>query len=226
MTHGSRENEASPPAGFVDMSLQPSDAIRSRDLERASPSESSDGQEAVVVLGYREQEQVFADELQRRMDAGITLYHNSEASHLFLAGGPTPEVGIPESLPMESYALVHGVSPNAIYREESSTSTKENAYYLWQLIESAALPINRLWIVTSAYHQYRAEFVFERTFPDKFGITIGNVCDGEWADSVWETEREKLQAEQEFFTNLQSCTPPAIGDALGTDADVPLSIPE
>lgn len=56
---------------------------------------------------------------------------------------------------MYRYLVSHGIDAARLYKEEQSTSTRENLYYSCLLIEEQGLSPS-LAIVTSDYHEYRA----------------------------------------------------------------------
>lgn len=94
--------------------------------------------------------------------------------HIVLAGGGEGET--PIAVPMRQFLLCTGVPAEVISLETTSNNTRENAQYTRRLLEERQLlrPPNRLVLLTSDYHMFRARRVFEkaglavapRPFPD------------------------------------------------------------
>lgn len=65
---------------------------------------------------------------------------------------------------METLLVRSGVQPGCIFQEAQSTSTFENASYVKDLLERRGLlkPTLRVVILTSDYHSWRADRVFEK----------------------------------------------------------------
>lgn len=99
-----------------------------------------------------------SDALVARTRKAVELFGQGLAPRLALTGG-IGDWGPAESVVAERLAVEWGVPPSAIVREETSTSTEENASELLRTIGDV-----RLLVVTDRYHVLRCERVFGRYF--------------------------------------------------------------
>ena len=56
---------------------------------------------------------------------------------------------------MFNWLTARGIDPERLYLEESSTSTRENLLFSYQVIEQNGLE-SRVTLITNDFHQYRA----------------------------------------------------------------------
>jgi uncharacterized SAM-binding protein YcdF (DUF218 family) len=101
-----------------------------------------------------------SDALVARTREAVALYRAGVAPRIALTGG-VGDWGPAESVVAERLAVGWGVPPDAILREETSTSTEENAAELRRRIGNA-----RVVVVTDRYHALRCERVFGRYFDE------------------------------------------------------------
>jgi len=90
------------------------------------------------------------------------LYHQGVASYLLVSGGSVPYIGesVPESEQMAELLVMLGVPNDAIWYETKSRNTYENAFYSHEFLEE--MDINRIVLVTSAFHMPRSVMLFEQ----------------------------------------------------------------
>jgi uncharacterized SAM-binding protein YcdF (DUF218 family) len=113
-----------------------------------------------VVLGAR----VYADgrpsdALVDRVRVGVELLRAGEATALLLSGG-SPDGRPTEAEVMRQLALSLGAPPGALWLEERSRSTFENAVECARLL--AARRVEAVWLVTCDFHVARATAHFRR----------------------------------------------------------------
>lgn len=88
------------------------------------------------------------------------LFHASKAPLILLTGGSNPEhSATSEAEAMAQFIQDLGVSPEAILLERRSRNTTENVKHSAEIL--AERGINRILLVTSAYHMPRAKTLFE-----------------------------------------------------------------
>lgn len=90
------------------------------------------------------------------------LYQKGVADHILLSGGSIPWLDPDPSSPAEEMASLLsmlGIPERALWLEEQSHNTYENAYYCRQILEDKG--IQRIILVTSAMHMPRAVKLFE-----------------------------------------------------------------
>lgn len=121
-----------------------------------------------------------------RTSEAVSLYQRGWAPVLIFSGAAADISGPSNALAMKRYAVENGVPENAIVIEEFSQTTAENAVNTSIFIKKQ--DIKRVVLVTSAYHQRRAEL--------EFGIRLGNdvvivnhpvATDNQWTKYWWTT---------------------------------------
>lgn len=89
------------------------------------------------------------------------LYHQGVAAHILVSGGTIPwqaERTTPAE-DMTQLLMMLGVPEDAVWQEDQSQNTYENALYSRQFLDSK--DIDRILLVTSAMHMPRAVGLFE-----------------------------------------------------------------
>lgn len=84
-----------------------------------------------------------------------------------VSGGPSPPSPVTPAAAMRDYLICQGVPRDAVYMDEQSRSTRENALYVKQI--AGGWPDRKV-LLTSDYHMYRARRVFE-----KAGIAVSTL---------------------------------------------------
>ena len=120
-----------------------------------SATNSPDKNATVVVLGCRVYGEVPSLSLVERLDAAYEYLVEKEDAICILSGGQGAGENISEAECMYRYLTERGIAKERLYKEENSTSTRENLLYSKELIEKHGLS-QEIAIVTSEYHQYRA----------------------------------------------------------------------
>lgn len=92
-----------------------------------------------------------------RLVHAVSLYKAGRAPRIVLSGGSRPG-GRPEAQLMREILEVMGVPAEAMLTEEASRDTYENARFSQTVL--AGKGVNRILLVTSAYHMRRAEALF------------------------------------------------------------------
>lgn len=90
----------------------------------------------------------------------IKLYNDGWAPKLIFSGAAQDKTGPSNAEAMRKYAIANGVPINDILLEETSVNTEENAANTRELIRENKL--QRIILVTSAYHQRRASLEFSK----------------------------------------------------------------
>ena len=112
----------------------------------------------VVVLGCRVYGERASLSMQERLEAAYEYLAEHEDSVCVLSGGKGDGENITEAECMYRYLVSKGIAPERLYKEEASTTTRENLLYSMQLIEAEGLhPV--IAIATSEYHEYRAGLI-------------------------------------------------------------------
>lgn len=123
----------------------------------------------VIVLGckvYGERPSIM---LTARLDAALEYLNSNPESACIVSGGKGADELISEAECMYLYLTEHGISPERIYKEDKSTTTRENIAFSYEIIKEHDL--NRdIAIATNNFHEYRAGKI-----ADNFGLNHGAV---------------------------------------------------
>ena len=116
-----------------------------------------------------------------RTDEGIRLFKNGWADALVLAGAAQDKTGLSNAAAMRIQAVDAGVPSSAIYIDEFSETTEQNAENTQNIFTDQGF--KEVILVTSGYHQRRTSLEFEKRAE---GVTILNhplIFDKDW--SLW-----------------------------------------
>lgn len=131
----------------------------------------------VVVLGCRVYGEHPSLSMVERLDAAYDFLVKHEDINCILSGGKGAGENITEAECMYRYLIDKGIDENRLYKEERSTTTRENLLYAKQIIEEYHLKPT-IAIATSDYHVYRAGEVAKalgmeyRAIPGKTAIWL------------------------------------------------------
>ena len=114
----------------------------------------------VVVLGCRVYGERPSLSMQERLTAAYNFLEKNEDSVCILSGGKGPGEDISEAECMYRYLTDRGISPDRLYKEDKSTTTRENLSFSKKIIEDNGLNPT-IAIATSEYHEYRAGKIAE-----------------------------------------------------------------
>lgn len=112
----------------------------------------------VVVLGCRVYGERASLSMVERLDAAVEYLTEHPESKCVLSGGKGEGENISEAECMYRYLVNKGIDASRLYKEEASTTTRENLLFSKQLIGEQNLnPV--VAIATSEYHMYRAGMI-------------------------------------------------------------------
>jgi vancomycin permeability regulator SanA len=116
-----------------------------------------------VVLGYQLEDGEMKPELNGRCDAAAAAARSFPDSILITTGGATgannPE-GHTEAGLMKDYLIEqHGIDAGRIFAETEAMTTLENAVNTFAILKDRG--IDTITLVTSSYHQRRANLLYE-----------------------------------------------------------------
>lgn len=109
----------------------------------------------VIVLGCKVNGTSPSLTLKSRLDAAYEYLSENESANCVVSGGQGPDEGISEAQCMYNYLVNKGIDKSRIYREDKSTSTRENFEFSKNVIETEKLS-DKVVIVTNEFHLYRA----------------------------------------------------------------------
>ncbi len=112
----------------------------------------------VVVLGCRVYGERPSLSMVERLDAAYEFLIENEEAKCVLSGGKGTGENISEAECMYRYLVEKGIDANRLYKEEQSTTTRENLAFSKEIIKEEGLP-TKIAIATSEYHVYRAGLI-------------------------------------------------------------------
>ncbi|RDU37804.1 YdcF family protein [Neobacillus piezotolerans] len=143
--------------------------------------------------------------VQYRLPKAVQLYNEGRAGKILFSGGVTwPGTDFPEAIMLKNEALALGVPEEDILVEDQSLHTKENVLASLVTLDRTFYlhKINRLLVVTTAYHMRRMHLTLKTYMPPWIGYTLCPVKDNNTNDDNWflsdigrnrvETEAQKL----------------------------------
>ncbi len=121
-----------------------------------------------------------------RTAEAIKIYKNGWANKLIFSGAAQDKSGPSNAQAMKKQALSEGIAEGNILIEESAVNTQQNATNTQALIKNNNL--NRIILVTSAYHQKRASLEFQKRAGGELEITNHPVAyDKQWSQNWYLT---------------------------------------
>lgn len=123
----------------------------------------------VVVLGCAVRGGGPSLMLRERLIAAQDYLEETPEAVCVVSGGQGADESISEAQCMYEYLTEHGISPERIYMEDKSTSTRENIKFSAEVIRANGLP-DKMNIVTNEFHEYRAKRIADRQ-----GIETGSI---------------------------------------------------
>lgn len=116
------------------------------------------GGETLIVLGCRVYGENASLSLRERLDAAYEYLVAHPDAYCVVSGGQGTGEDISEAECMYRYLTAKGIDGARIFKEEESTSTRENIAFSMQVIKENGLP-EEIAIATSEYHQYRVSLI-------------------------------------------------------------------
>ncbi|MFY9227983.1 MAG: YdcF family protein [Candidatus Microsaccharimonas sp.] len=158
----------------VSFYLQPNDFIGCADKPQIDAVGCKKADAIVVVSG---------GDTQARTDEAIRLFNDGWAGALVLSGAAQDKTGLSNAAAMRVRALVAGVPAEAIYIDELSETTEENAKNSGVIFKEHNF--DRVILVTSGYHQRRALLEFERNAGSVEVFNRPVLNDKDWSFWSW-----------------------------------------
>ena len=140
-------------AGLLFVSVE--SALMVRAAVHAPPE---DAPVTVLVLGCRVRGTVPSKAMRQRLNAAQRFLNDHPDAVCVLSGGQGEDEGIAEAACMYRELTAAGIDPGRLYREEQSTSTRENFLFSQAIMKDNGLP-ETVVVVTNEYHQYRASLI-------------------------------------------------------------------
>lgn len=130
------------------------------------PTESS----TLVVLGCRVYGERPSRMLTQRMNRAYEYMRENPDINCVLSGGQGEGEDISEAECMYRYLTQRGIAPERLFKEDKSTSTRENLRFSAELIKKQNLP-RSITIVTHEFHMLRARIIAEKLGIKAFALS-------------------------------------------------------
>lgn len=154
--------------------LQPNDFIGCGERPMADNERCAPRDAIVVVSG---------GDTNARTDEGIKLFKNGWADAIIFSGAAKDKTGLSNAAAMRLRALEADIPADAIYVDEFSETTQQNAENSQSIFES--LGFEEVILVTSGYHQRRASLEFKKRADHVVILNHPLLQDKDWSAGWW-----------------------------------------
>ena len=124
----------------------------------------------VVVLGCHVKGTRPSKALRQRLNAAEAFLNERPDAVCVLSGGQGEDEEIAEADCMFRELTAAGIAPERLYREDRSTSTRENLLFSQTIIKDNGLP-ETVVAVTNEYHQYRAGLIAKALGMETYAVS-------------------------------------------------------
>jgi uncharacterized SAM-binding protein YcdF (DUF218 family) len=122
-----------------------------------------------------------------RTDEGVKLVQSGWAKSIVFSGAAQDKTSISNAAAMRLRAIDRGLSPSAIYVEEYSENTAQNAQNTGTIFKENGF--KTIILVTSGYHQRRADLEFKKSNQDVLVLNHPLLFDKDWSYFWWLTPK-------------------------------------
>lgn len=122
-----------------------------------------------------------------RTDEGIKLLKNGWANYIVFSGAAQDKTGPSNAAAMRLRAINAGVPSTAIFVEEQSATTEENALNTKEIFTDNNF--NTIILVTSGYHERRSALEFAKESTNVLVLNHPLLVDKDWSFWWWLTPR-------------------------------------
>lgn len=127
---------------------------------------------------------------QRTMEA-VRLYKKGMADTVLFSGAAEDKSGPSNAAAMKAIAVSEGVPARNIIIEEDSVNTEQNALFSSKIIKDQQA--SSIILVTSPYHQRRANLNFKEALGPGVEIINHSATDSSWRKNSWWTQDFTVQ---------------------------------
>lgn len=139
-----------------------------------SPQDKLTKADAIVVVS--------GGQTTTRAEYGIKLFKQGYAPTIIFSGGALDD-GPSNAIAMRQQALEEGLSDDNILLDEDAQNTYENAANSKKLLDS--IGAKKIILVTSPYHQRRADQTFKKVLGPDYIVTGASAVDSRWSKAGW-----------------------------------------
>lgn len=125
-------------------------------ISGAHTGEKAEEAQCVIILGAGVNGTEPSLMLSSRLNAALSFLEDKPDIPVICSGGQGPGEDISEADCMADWLIAHGVDESRVYREDKSTSTRENFAFSFAIMDDLGLSGAPFAYVTNDYHVYRA----------------------------------------------------------------------
>lgn len=123
---------------------------------RSMSAECDEPVDWLIVLGAQVRGTYITNSLKRRLDRALAYSKQFPGVKVIVSGGQGPGEDISEADAMAEYLIQHGIPEERVFREDQSTSTRENLRFSRKYADAER---DRVGIVTNDFHMYRSSVI-------------------------------------------------------------------
>ena len=151
-----------------------------------------------VLLGCALEDGAPTEEMIRRMELALDWMQEDDHTVLILSGGDPQELEVSEAQVMYDWLQAKGADMSRIRIEDRAKDTRENLLYSRELAEREGLETDTVLLLTSEYHQTRAQYLAK-----ELGQTaMGRSCDTPFLPHLEAAVREVYAFVKAYFETL------------------------
>lgn len=124
----------------------------------------------IVILGASVKGEKLSFSLENRLNKAKDYLKENPNIKIIVSGGQGDGEYISEAEAMKRYLIQNGIKENNIIKEDKSTNTYENIVNSKKIIDSFDGKNEKVLIVTSDYHMYRAKVIAKDNNIEAYGI--------------------------------------------------------
>ena len=128
--------------------------------------------DVVIILGAGLRNSVPGLMLASRLDEAVIYLETRDDIPVIVTGGLGRGESITEAEAMSRYLIARGINESRIWKEEKSTSTRENLIFALDMINEKGLDaqIITVAIISNEFHLYRAKLTAEKIGMNAIGV--------------------------------------------------------
>lgn len=139
-----------------------------------SPQQQLQKADAIVVIS--------GGQTTTRAQYGIDLYKQGWSNNIVFSGAALDD-GPSNAAAMRTQALEAGVPAKAILIDAQSKTTDQNAIFTKKILVEHSW--HKIILVTSPYHQRRADMTFEHELGNNYTVLGNSSVDSRWSKRFW-----------------------------------------
>lgn len=158
-------------------------------------SEQVEDADYAVLLGCALENGQPKEEMIRRMQLGLDWLADTKDTVLMLTGGDPGDQGVTEAQVMYDWLQANGADMSRVVMEDQAADTRQNLLFCRELAEQLGLASDRVLILSSEYHQTRAQYLARQLGQQALGLS----CKTPFLDHVTASVREVYSFAKAFL---------------------------